>query len=952
MVRGMLQAILLGGCCLAVAGSVRADVGATPVERIKHLPGFKVELLYSVPSDEQGSWVSLCVDHRGRLITCDQYGKLYRLTPPPVAAGAGASAGELQIEPIDLKIGMAQGLLYAFDSLYVSVNANQNKKSGKPEAESGLYRLRDTNGDDKFDEVQLLRKFDGRSEHGPHGLVLSPDGKSIYVAAGNHTLPPSPERSLVPRVWDEDFLLSRHWDARGHARGILAPGGWIARTDADGKTFELVSIGFRNQYDIAFSPQGELFTYDADMEWDIGAPWYRPTRVNHVTSGSEFGWRSGTGKWPEYYPDSLGAVVDIGPGSPTGIAFGTGAKFPAKYQQSLFIADWSYGTVYAVHLTPDGSSYTGEAEKFLTAQPLPVTDMVVHPDGALYFAIGGRETQSGLYRVTYTGEESTAPAAVAADAGTELRALRHRLEALHAQPEGADLDFIWQHLSHPDRAIRFAARTALEHQPVDRWRQRAAAEKDPIATIQAIIALARHGNASQHAGAIEALNRIEWAKLTPAQQLDLVRAYDLVFIRLGQGSAASRAAVLEKLDSQFPARDRRINRELAALLIYLEAPHIAERVVEQLTTARTQEDQIQFAFVLKDLKSNWTPAAHEAYFQWFNEAAAQRGGMSFEGFLKNIRDDAIAVLTPAERMQLAPILDVKVQPIDPLAELNARPLVQKWTVANLADGIDSRLTGRNFETGREMFSTAACFKCHRVRGEGGSVGPDLTSVGGRYTTQYLLESIIEPSKVVSDQYEQTQFVLADGRVVVGRVINLAGEELRVLTNMFDPSALASVKRSDIELMQPASTSMMPESLIDRLTQDEILDLLAYLKSGGDPEHEMFEPAFTTTASGLQYRILRAGEGKKPGPKDTVECHYRGWLDDGTEFDSSYRRDESATFPLSGVIAGWTEGLQHLAEGGEIELVIPAKLGYGPRGAPPVIPGNATLHFKVELIRIR
>ena len=161
--------------------------------------------------------------------------------------------------------------------------------------------------------------------------------------------------------------------------GQLAPGGWIARTDPEGEEWELVSIGYRNEFDIAFNVEGDLFTYDADMEWDVGSPWYRPTRVNHATSGSEFGWRSGTGKWPEYYPDSLGSVVDIGPGSPTGIVFGTRARFPEKYQRALYIADWSYGKLYAVHLEADGATWRGEAEQFVAGSPLPLTDLFVHP---------------------------------------------------------------------------------------------------------------------------------------------------------------------------------------------------------------------------------------------------------------------------------------------------------------------------------------------------------------------------------------------------------------------------------------------------------------------------------------------------------------------------------------------------------------------------------------------
>jgi FKBP-type peptidyl-prolyl cis-trans isomerase len=107
--------------------------------------------------------------------------------------------------------------------------------------------------------------------------------------------------------------------------------------------------------------------------------------------------------------------------------------------------------------------------------------------------------------------------------------------------------------------------------------------------------------------------------------------------------------------------------------------------------------------------------------------------------------------------------------------------------------------------------------------------------------------------------------------------------------------------------------------------------------------------FTTTKSGLKYRIRRKSEGKKPAAEDTVRVHYKGWLDNGKEFDSSYSRGEPISFPLDGVIKGWTEGMQLVGEGGMIELEIPYQLGYGERGSPPEIPGKATLHFLVELL---
>ena len=110
--------------------------------------------------------------------------------------------------------------------------------------------------------------------------------------------------------------------------------------------------------------------------------------------------------------------------------------------------------------------------------------------------------------------------------------------------------------------------------------------------------------------------------------------------------------------------------------------------------------------------------------------------------------------------------------------------------------------------------------------------------------------------------------------------------------------------------------------------------------------------FVETESGLKYRILRKSDDTKPVAADSVEVHYKGWLDDKTIFDSSYQRGESISFPLNRVIAGWTEGMQLIGTGGMIELEIPADLGYGERGTPGgPIPGNATLHFIVELIKI-
>ncbi|MFP6738562.1 MAG: hypothetical protein VCD34_07445, partial [Planctomycetota bacterium] len=181
---------------LVNAGAAPAQVTATAPASLIVLPGFKVELLYSVPKGSEGSWVTMTIDPKGRIITSDQYGALYRITPSPIG-----KSGETLVERLAGNAGHAHGLLYAFDSLYVV----------QSEKDRGLYRLRDTNGDDQFDERKLLRTLQGGGEHGPHAVILGPEKKYIYVIGGNHTNIPNPEKSLVPRTWKEDLLLPRLW---------------------------------------------------------------------------------------------------------------------------------------------------------------------------------------------------------------------------------------------------------------------------------------------------------------------------------------------------------------------------------------------------------------------------------------------------------------------------------------------------------------------------------------------------------------------------------------------------------------------------------------------------------------------------------------------------------------------------------------------------------------------
>ncbi|MCE9562291.1 MAG: c-type cytochrome [Planctomycetes bacterium] len=821
------------------------------------LPGYQVEKLFTVPKPVLGSWVNLGVDNKGRLIASDQDSKgLVRITPPKIG-----SDEETKVERIPAKITGAQGLLWHNGGLYVVCNGGPG---------SGLYRVTSSKNDDVLDKVEKLKAIKGGGEHGPHAVRLGPDGKSLYVICGNHTLPPENfDHSRVPKNWSEDHLLPRQWDANGHARGILAPGGYVAKTDFDGKTWEIFTSGYRNPFDFAFNADGEMFVYDADMEWDMGMPWYRPTRVNHATSGSELGWRSGTGKWPAYYVDSLPAAVNIGPGSPVGVDFGYGAKFPAKYQKALFICDWTFGTMYAIHTEPSGSTYKATKEEFLSRTPLPLTDVVINPvDGAMYFTIGGRGAQSELFRVTYVGTEPTTKVDYATPVTAERKLLKE-IEAFHlpaADPAKA-VEFLLPLLSHKDRFIRYSARVALEHQPTKAWQDQALQLTDINAQIAAVVALARQGDLSVQLKLLAQLEGLDLAKLPEPTQLDALRAYQLVFTRMGNPGENVAPKLLRKLDPLFPTQSDLVNRELAQVLIYLKSPTIVEKVTKLLlepskppTAEVTAEllarnggyggsvanmlknapdqQKMALAFSLRNATVGWNFDRWKAYFGFLAEARTKTGGASYQGFINNIEKEAFANASDAERLAIE-AAGLK-KPFKPKELPKPIGPGKEWTTADVV-ALEAKLkSGRNFKNGERAFAAARCVVCHRVGGDGGATGPDLSQVAGRFGIKEMSEALVEPSKVVSDQYKASVIRTVDDKTYVGKIVNDAGDKYTIVTDPEDSTKVVEVKKSDVESVKPSNVSLMPEKLLNSLNEAEVLDMIAYMLSRGDPGHAMFK----------------------------------------------------------------------------------------------------------------
>ncbi|MGC1242167.1 MAG: heme-binding protein [Chryseosolibacter sp.] len=855
------------------------------ISKLKLPADFKVDHLYTPSEHDHGSWVSMAFDDKGRLITSDQYGALYRLELSPVGTDSLMKVERLEIgknsaELADttkpkVEMGYAQGLLYAFNSLYVMVNHRGNEDM---ERGSGLYRLQDTDGDDQFDKITLLKAMEGEGEHGPHSVILSPDKKSIYVVSGNHTDVPPMDAYRLPPVWQEDNLFPLIKDPRGHANNRMAPGGWVAKTDSLGSHWELVSAGYRNAFDITFNEDGEMFTYDSDMEWDFGMPWYRPTRICHVTSGSEFGWRTGNSKWAPSWPDNLPPVINIGQGSPTNLIHGQHANFPDRYKKALFASDWSFGIIYAIHLKPNGSSYTAEPEEFLSGAPLPLTDGTIGPDGALYFLTGGRRLESDLYRVYYDGkgeEKNVQNVSAPASEGQEARDVRKKLEAFHGDPQKGAVDFAWPYLKHEDRFIRYAARIAVEHQPVSQWQSKALNEKDPQILTQAMIALARHGKPAAANAMIASLTAINYGELSEAQQIDLLRAFELVILRMGTPKGAAKAKVIEYLDPSYPAKSNALNRSLSKLLVYLEAPGVVEKTIALLETAKDDAtektasqssdlilrnpqygmdiagmlakvppaQQTYYATVLSTTGAGWNTQLHDKYFKWFKDAFGYKGGVSYVGFINKARQSA---LTHVPKDQLEHYRTLSGEELlansgnDLLSGPQPKGPGKRWTVEEALPVVEGKLANRDFEQGKMMYDASRCSSCHLMRGEGGSIGPDLTQLGTRFSAKDMLEAIIEPNKTVSDQYAATVFTMKDGSSILGRLTNENDQTYFISQNPFAPEVIREVSKQDVVDTKYSYISVMYPGLINRLNEEELKDLMAYLMAGGNKEHEVYK----------------------------------------------------------------------------------------------------------------
>ena len=769
--------------------------------RFSPLKDFSIERLRSARPDE-GSWIGLTFDPKGRLIISRDDHGLLRLSLDDLNAAPEHLAKSLK---------RCRGLAWLGNVLFANAEGSRT-----------LYRLQDTNNDDRFDVIESVMETPGNiGDHGRNDLIAGPAG-FIYSIHGEGVKMADPLRTAVPATYE--------FGKRGHPIG-----GHLVRTDGANR-WEVVATGLRNPFGVAFNRDGEPFTFDADAESDQGLPWYRPTRITHIVSGADYGWRSGNAKWPAYAADSLPATLDIGKASPTGMTFGYGSAFPPPYREALFALDWTYGRVLVVHLHRQGGSYRARAETFLRGRPLNVTDLSFGRDGALYLVTGGRKTQSSLYRISYVGSQPSSRTTKRTSQKLQrerysesVRELRRELESLHRPGVKNVVDRVWPRLAHADRWIRHSARVALEHQDTAIWKDRALKEEDPGRALAALLALVRVGPDDVLNDVLRRLKMWKFNELETWQQQSSVRTASIIAVRQKTKNPELSSTIVKLFAAHFPIGTQSIDRELCSLLANHGANAIPTRALRLFARASDQRDRFLYLSILANVRDGWTPALRDEYFAALKGAQFFQGDRQLASLVRDIEASALALVSEKRREHYERVLERSVSSETPAEN---RSLVKKWTAADLESDVVERSRDHDIERGKRTFEEASCSQCHRFGALGRPYGPDLTAVASRFGRRDLLTAILSPSEVIPEQYRMRVLTLRDGTVLTGQMVRNEFRDaiVHIATEPTNLDKVRKIKKDDILTYQSPPTSPMPEGLLDTFTKGEILDLLAFLRS--------------------------------------------------------------------------------------------------------------------------
>jgi putative heme-binding domain-containing protein len=373
-----------------------------PAPKFEVPEGFVVEEVAN--NATVGSVVAITFDNQGRMVVAKEFGEIVTMVPN--------ADGVLEQRVLTGEIVNSQGIVFDGPDLIVM---------GVGPEGTALYRVTDADGDAKGEKVELIESSNRRIEdHGPHAPVWGPDGFLYWINANTAGIYSDIAPLSPVRKYGEGNLFE---GGAGFGGGFYkTPEGKVYRnevaryngtasndaTRVNYSDWELFAMGLRNPYDCSFNLIGELFTYDSDHEPDLEQPWYRSTRTNQILPGGEYGYREGSAVHPDYYYDDAPLLEDQKRGSPTGVLTYLSYNYPKEYWDMPMFADWSRGRVIASKLARNGAAYTPQSSNFISGSPLNVCDIEVGPDGNIYFVLGGRYSEGGIYRVVYKGANAMA----------------------------------------------------------------------------------------------------------------------------------------------------------------------------------------------------------------------------------------------------------------------------------------------------------------------------------------------------------------------------------------------------------------------------------------------------------------------------------------------------------------------------------------------------------------
>ena len=684
----------------------------------------------------------------------------------------------------------------------------------------------------RFADADLDGVADGRAEnilpfaageHGGHAIRQGPDGW-WYVIAGN--------------------------DAGVDARHVTLPdspitkveAGALVRLSPDLKTSEVIAHGFRNPYDFDFNEAGDIFTYDSDTERDYFLPWYSGCRIYRVEPGRHHGWRlrgyQRSFRRPDYAPDIVPCLVDLGRGSPTGVVCYKATQFSERYRGGVFACDWTFGRIHFIALSSRGPSYEAASETFL--EPIGThgfapTDCAVAPDGSLFVTIGGRKTRGSVYRIQWAGGDDVPSTAQVGDV--------------------------------PARE----APAPLQETPATEWDASRASRASAAIT-------ASRGAAS----ALRALRQLQlalgdWRIANPSA--DAFAPYEAA---VPCTDAAIRAGLADAVRPHLESTDSRVTAEAARLLAMLEddSPAASEAVLRFITETSSPTSDFHYLAVAAKLRCILPEEAVSRIARAVLDLDRKLAGGDrrpkqmwpirltelVAAFVK--RDATLAekliaapgFATPA-RLPLVPVLGVQHEQtaarlflaaasadrnfewspglanllrklpaaeVDPLIRereprLPSPEPVQAQDVARWEQTLELVPWERgDARRGEKIFRERACGSCHSGATP---FGPDLAGAATRMSPPDLIRSIVFPSRDVAEAYRATHFTLRDGSSRVGTVAFHSADGVIIQTG---PSVTERLPEADIASRAPSLVSLMPAGLLEGLTPEQIADLRAYL----------------------------------------------------------------------------------------------------------------------------